>query len=439
MRTDLGGLIMNSFTFVDRQHPFYSHICSFKDLSLSHLDSLTKTIHAAAEAKLNSYIRGGFAKDQGWTLKQLYLSIQYRNQLEPLPFNALSFFYSGHADRIECYEFPRDPSLTSIAALVEAESSRRIGQGRGWDVLSYAPSRRLTFLRHAPDGAPVVGKFLHRSVVEDAYRKLCEVSIAAKRAPCNFSVAAPVRIEHENNLFYQEARPGANLAALLNRENFVDLLYHVGTIHRDLHGLEVADARDWDFGSFQRHLTTVIQWISFFRPDQAAFLAEVRDLLLKGAPRVDPGSYTFCHGDYGCPQILKENGNWSVVDFDRCMRADPHMEIGRLIAYLKKNVPLFRGWFMEPEWAIDGLEEAYESYLRGYEERAGQRLDRKKVLWYRICYEIHYLARLFKRDRYKPVAFDRAIELIRDLSRRFALRLWAALFACGISALCASW
>src|SRR5206468_2915864 len=159
---------------------------------------------------------------------------------------------------------------------------------------------------------------------EEAYRKLCRVSLAVKRSPCNFSVAAPVCVERENSLFFQEARPGVNLCDLLNKQNFVELLYVTGAIHRDLHRLEVSDAPEWDFDAFLQHLTTVIRWISFFRPDQGAFLAEVRDLLLKGAPRVDPGHYAFCHGDYGCPQILKENGNWSVIDFDDCKRADPH-------------------------------------------------------------------------------------------------------------------
>ena len=420
MRINLAASIENSFTFVDRQHPFYPHIRSFKSLSLSHPDFLAKRIHTEGETGFQSYIKAHFVPDQGWKFKRLYFSIQSRNPLEPLfGFSAQTFFYSGDANRIESYEFPQDPFLTSIGRWVDSSRSLRNGQGPGWDVLSYTPGRHLAFLRYAPDEAPVFGKFLRRSDAEEAYGKLCRVFAAVKRSRCIFSVPAPIRIDPDNGLFFQEARPGRDLAVLLNKENFVGLLYSVGQIHRDLHQLDVADVPEWDFDAFLQHITTVIRWISFFRPEQGAFLAEVRDLLLKGVPAVDPRHYTFCHGDYGCPQILYENGNSSVVDFDDCIRADPNMEIGRLMAFLKKNVPLFRGWFRdEAPGAIDQIERACESYLNGYEERAGQPLDRKRILWYRICYEIHYLARLFRRDRFEPVTFGRAIKLLRSLSER---------------------
>ena len=40
MRINLAASIENSFTFVDRQHPLYAHIRSFKSLALSHPDFL---------------------------------------------------------------------------------------------------------------------------------------------------------------------------------------------------------------------------------------------------------------------------------------------------------------------------------------------------------------------------------------------------------------
>src|SRR5438552_9244082 len=115
MRINLAASIENSFTFVDRQHPFYPPIRSFKSLSLSHPDFLAKRIYTEGETGFQNYIKAHSVPDQGWKFKRLYFSIQSRNPQEPLfGFNAQTFFYSGDANRIESYEFPQDPFLTSI-------------------------------------------------------------------------------------------------------------------------------------------------------------------------------------------------------------------------------------------------------------------------------------------------------------------------------------
>jgi hypothetical protein len=82
-------------------------------------------------------------------------------------------------------------------------------------------------------------------------------------------------------------------------------------------------------------------------------------------------------------------------------------------------VPLFRDRFRDPtERAPSLLEEACEAYLQGYEEQAQQTMNRTRILWYRIAWEIHHLARRLKRDQFHPVAFERAIALIGDLSEQ---------------------
>ena len=92
MRINLAASIENSFTFVDRQHPFYPHIRFFKSLSLSHPDFLAKRIHTEGETRFQSYMKAHFVPDQGWKFKRLYFSIQSRNPLEPLfGFSAQTF------------------------------------------------------------------------------------------------------------------------------------------------------------------------------------------------------------------------------------------------------------------------------------------------------------------------------------------------------------
>jgi thiamine kinase-like enzyme len=230
-------------------------------------------------------------------------------------------------------------------------------------------------------------------------------------------VARPLGIDVTKGVFFQELRPGTELTHLLDRDTCRDLLGAVGRVHRDLHCLDVPDLPAWDFSTYLQRLVTYLEWISFLRPDQRPVLDGVRDLLLRQVPDLTSADYTFCHGDFSCHQLLTDGDCWSVVDFDGCLRGDPHFEIGKLIASLKYNVPLFRELFKDPTQRAPGLlEEAYEAYIQGYEDQAQQTLNRSRILWYRIAWEIHHLARRLKRDQFHPVAFERAVALIGDLS-----------------------
>jgi aminoglycoside phosphotransferase len=290
----------------------------------------------------------------------------------------------------------------------------------------------LTFRTAADDvvDVPVIGKFVRRSELEAAYDRLVKVHGAVGPSSSLFSVACPLGVDEKRSLFFQEAKAGRDLAALLNQENFQDLLYQTGAIHRHIHRLEVSDVPQWDSGASVQSLNTQVDWISFCRPDQTLLLNPVRDLLLSSIPRIDPDQYTFCHGDFRCPHVVKENDCWSVVDFDDSRQADPYQEMARLIAFLKYDVPMFRDSLASSQpGGVELLKEAEEAYLEGYEEAARQVLDRKRLLWYRIYCEIHYLARMIQRDLVHPVLCERMIGLIHSLNER--LRKEAHQVCCG--------
>ncbi len=138
-------------------------------------------------------------------------------------------------------------------------------------------------------------------------------------------------------------------------------------------------------------------------------------------PRIDLDAYAFCHGDFRCSHVLRDTRGWSVIDFDAAMRADPYLEVARLMALLKHDVPVFRQRFVDPrEDPTDLLRAACDAYVEGYQERAHQMLDPKRLLWYRIACEIQYLARTLARDRFDPIPFDRVIRLLHDLSEKFS-------------------
>jgi thiamine kinase-like enzyme len=431
MRTDI-----RLFPFIQPTHPLHAHTERFQDL-LNADPFCAEKMHMLNEGgpvHVHTLLRVHLRPDRGWDLKGFHTSFQ-SHAIGPQvdrqqPFRALTLFYTPHASQIDYREFPQDPYMTGLASLFGGALPHHdlLESGAAVDVLRYVPRLRLTFRAAALKGrdggsAPAIGKVVRPAAAEAIHERLVKVagarSGAARSVPATFSVAAPLGIDTHDGIVFQELKPGKELSPLLDQNNFKGLLYDIGRIHRDLHGLNVPDLPAWDFDRFLQRLSTYIECIAFFRPEQWPFLDNIHDLLLRRIPHVDSRTYTFCHGDFSCHQILKDGDCWSVVDFDGCLRGDPLFEIAKLMASLKYNVPLFRDGFRDPTQRMeDRLEEACESYVRGYEEQAQESVNQTRILWYRIAWEINYLARRFTRDQFHPVAFNRAIALIGDLSEQ---------------------
>jgi thiamine kinase-like enzyme len=417
------------FPFIQPTHPFHPHTERFRvllDAEPSYGEKLYRLLAdaspdrpAADSIHVHTLIRGELTADRGWTLEGFHTSLQVRDASRRRPFRALTLLYAPEAGRVDCWEFPHDPFLPGLASFFGAGNGAAAADGAvDVDVfLPYVPRRRLTFRTRMADGTPAIGKVVRPATVADIYDRQVKVSAAVNDAPTTFAVARPLGIDLTKGVFFQELLPGTELTHLLDRDNCTDLLGAVGRVHRDLHCLDVPDLPAWDYSTYLQRLFTYIEWISFLRPDQRPVLDGVHDLLFRKVPDLTSADYTFCHGDFSCHQLLTDGDCWSVVDFDGCLRGDPHFEIGKLIASLKYNVPLFRELFRDPtERAPALLEEAYEAYIQEYEEQAQQTMNRRRILWYRIAWEIHHLARRLKRDQFHPVAFERAVALIGDLS-----------------------
>src|SRR5436190_10198398 len=112
-------------------------------------------------------------------------------------------------------------------------------------------------------------------------------------------------------------------------------------------------------------------------------------------PRIDLDAYAFCHGDFRCSHVLRDTRGWSVIDFDAAMRADPYLEVAKLMALLKHDVPFFRQRFVNAEEdPTDLLTAVCQGSGRGNKDRAGRRWNPNRLLWYGTGGEIHFPARM---------------------------------------------
>jgi hypothetical protein len=285
----------------------------------------------------------------------------------------------------EAFEDPLLPSLPSLAD--EAD-----------DVLQYVPRHRFTFRT-----GNEIGKAVRRSELEAGWLRLRAVWEAASRSRVGFAVAEPRRVDRDRGVFYQRALPGFDLAELIDARNASTLLRRAGAVHAELQSLAIPDL-PW--------------WHTADRVPQLREHAELVTLLVPaGGPR------TFCHGDLRCGHLLEHEGLWSVVDFDGCRIGDPCQDVARLLAFLKRDVQYLRERFAAPDGGHDELDDAVEAFLAGHAEHARVPLEPARLTWYLLAHELQFLARMFKRDLYDSVAFERGLERVRDLGDRLCERL----------------
>ncbi len=392
------------FPLIADDHPFFPQIRAFA-MQIAEQNGEYDTpniVHAEIKALLRS--------DGNWVLDRFYWSRQSREGSGRMPFHAQTLTYLASTGSSEWHCFPQDPYLDAmcncLADLLLNNPTAHV------DVLRYVPLRRLTY-RLTMDGAAIlVGKFKRRSRFQEAHDRLLTVAQAATSQQAPFCVAAPIGLDAANGLTLQEALPGRNLADLLSAKTSTNLLYRLGSTHRALHMLEVPGVPRWDSLAFRASIDQNIGWIAFIRPELTEDLARIQRAL--NCAQLELGIYepVFCHGDFVPSQVLIDGDSWAVIDFDLCRQGDLYHELATLIAAMPYDVPDFR------EASNAQLELLATAYLAGYEERAGKVLHQNRLLWYRLCMEVHYLALALKKDWLDLAGFGHAVCRLRELVDR---------------------
>src|SRR5262249_2211645 len=213
------------FPFIRAGHPFYPQMQRLQAALRAHPwhDALLERLASDERTIIHAEIKALPGPAYGWLLERFYWSCQYWDATRPLPFQALTLSYAAKTDQITWSAFPQDTYLKTMAAFFEEEHGPHKGRSEEprIDVLRYVPLRRLTFRITGRDEAqtPIIGKFMRRSKFQEAYDRLSTVAHGVEHATATFSVAVPRGIDEARCLYFQEAKPGENLAALLEQEN----------------------------------------------------------------------------------------------------------------------------------------------------------------------------------------------------------------------------
>ena len=389
-----------AFRFVGRDHPHAVHLRRFRAL-VAQAEPYARLTDTAAIGAVTERKLLRLSADDSAELRWVSLSLQRAGG--DGRFDAATFFYSTAKRRLTCFEFPADPHLRALPLVAGGRLGRR--------VLQFVPRRRLAYLTE--DG--LVAKLMRPADVAPAYERLEAVHAAARAASVTFAVAAPAGLDPEAGVFFQTCLPGKDLAASATGNNLFELLREAGAVTAELHGLAAAAPR-WDQRSFRRDVRTHLHLVSLYRPREGARLAPAVERLLRELPELRRPA--FCHGDLRAGHLLRHEGGWAAIDFDGCRLGDPYQDSARLLAFLKRDVSDLRERFADPSSTQPLLDDAVDAFVDGYETRTGGPLERRRLDWYLAAHELHYLARMFKRDLFEPVSFERGVERMLELARR---------------------
>ena len=168
----------------------------------------------------------------------------------------------------------------------------------------------------------------------------------------------------------------------------------VPAVARALAALHALPAPDWGnampaeiVADLRRRVDALFDWL----PDQADALRSTLASLERRAAAL-PAPTALTHGDFGAGQLLWERGRLVVLDFDKCGRGDPALDLGNFTAQLRRRA------------LLDGLAAPVETMrdllLDVYAHEAGDADDRDdlaaRVAWYEqivLLRRVHFFAR----------------------------------------------
>jgi thiamine kinase-like enzyme len=389
------------FAFVDRSHPLRSDVERFW-CAAADVPSLGRLLDADAGGASN--VRSVLRLYPGERrLKWLCVSVQ--RELDR-GFASVTLHYRVRRGRLDVFELPEDPILPALADL----------EGEVASVLQYVPRHRFTYRRHGGPSTGEIGKAPRAVDLEAGWQRLEAVWRAVSRAAPSFAVAEPVGVDRGRGVFYQSEVAGAAIAERIDAANLATLLHRAGRIHAELQSLDVRGVPTWRPADLLPQIREHAQLVGLFRPDAASLAEATKDLLLETVPA--PAPTAFCHGDLRCGHLLEHAGEWSLIDFDGCRNGDPCQDVARLLAFLKRDVPYLRERFAASDGGHCELDAAIAAFLDGHAEAARRPPEPARLTWYLLAHELHFLARMFKRDLYAHLAFERGTQRLVALGEQ---------------------
>jgi len=233
-----------------------------------------------------------------------------------------------------------------------------------------------------------VGKFYER---DDDTRTIAEVLKGLGDADHiggdGLIVPRILAYEPSHRMLLQTFEPGESVIAALGKHDGA-VPAAIGRALASLHRSEVTTDTTTLAADVVRRLRRKVAELTIRFPNQALALRHTLVTLENQQPAT-PASPRFLHGDLGPAQMRWNEGRIVLVDFDNCTRGDPALDLGTLLAQLRRLA--LRKPAKIPDFAAVrlGLLSAYEGATSPDPGLA------QRIAWYELCAllrKIHFLA-----------------------------------------------
>lgn len=163
----------------------------------------------------------------------------------------------------------------------------------------------------------------------EAHRKIYDMS----RSSGLFSVPRPIAYIPDRKLFVMEAIRGRQLLDELKGDNGVTAVTRTAFALASLQGFDKVEAEEKSWENCMVEAAATGEMVTRILPDQA----EPADNILNELKRGHDSSFGkgLVHGDFYHGQVLYDDQDISIFDFDRLARGDTLMDVGNFIAHLR--------------------------------------------------------------------------------------------------------
>src|SRR6266571_3547096 len=131
-----------------------------------------------------------------------------------------------------------------------------------------------------------------------------------------------------------------------------------------------------------------------WRPSEAPALRRAFAQIMDEAPRL-PLHLSFVHGDFGPANLLWRGGEIVVLDFDKCARGDPALDLGNLLVQLRRIT-------IRKPWKLRDFGLVRPALLDAYRRRCtSDHSWENRVAWYERAILLRKIHRLLNEARNK--------------------------------------
>jgi hypothetical protein len=252
--------------------------------------------------------------------------------------------------------FPNDLKIRRLHRLVEPTKLKRILQAAmdmttaklasardgapAIDILSYKPLRSCLVrcvVRFPKDhGEVVYGRMYHNERGAKIYQGMRALWQGEARRRGGLSVAKPLGYDPGTNVLLQGSVGEKRLMDLAGDENFID---RVGLVGRGLAGIHSNPGRIERFRDTIQDLATLETRVRDFariNSELGRKCMDVVERLRSALPDALEQDLGLIHGDFFLKQLVIEAEHTSIIDFDRIAMGDGYIDLGTLLANLKR-------------------------------------------------------------------------------------------------------